>query len=36
MQLQMLATACLKVNDGAGYARAMEKLVAFHPKRTTG
>lgn len=33
MQLQMLATSYQKINDKAGYARAMEKLVAFHPKR---
>ncbi len=33
MELQMLATCYQKLNDKAGYARAMEKLVAFHPKR---
>ena len=32
MQLQMLATCYQKTNDKAGYAHAMEKLVAFHPK----
>lgn len=32
-QLQLLANAYLKQRDSAGYAHALEKLVAFHPKR---
>ncbi len=32
-QLQFLANAYLKQRDSAGYANALEKLVAFHPKR---
>ncbi|OIQ89670.1 hypothetical protein GALL_284330 [mine drainage metagenome] len=32
IELQMLATCYQKSNDKAGYARAMEMLVAFHPK----
>lgn len=32
-QLQLLANAYLQSKDSAGYARAMEKLVTYHPKR---
>ena len=32
-RLQMLANACLKQQNNAGYANAMEKLVANYPKR---
>jgi hypothetical protein len=32
-QLQLLANAYLQQRDNAGYARAMEKLVTYHPKR---
>ncbi|TFW09982.1 hypothetical protein E4K72_03235 [Oxalobacteraceae bacterium OM1] len=31
--LQLLANCALKQNDKAGYAQAMEKLVAYHPKK---
>jgi hypothetical protein len=32
-QLQLLANAYLQSKDSAGYTRAVEKLVAYHPKR---
>jgi hypothetical protein len=32
-QLQLLANAYLQAKDNAGYGRAMEKLVAYYPKR---
>ena len=32
-QLQLLSNAYLQQQDSAGYARALEKLVAFYPKR---
>jgi tetratricopeptide (TPR) repeat protein len=32
-QLQLLANCALKQNDKAGYLQAMEKLVAYHPKK---
>lgn len=32
-QLQLLANAYLQQRDSAGYPRAMEKLLAYHPKR---
>jgi len=32
-QLQLLANACLKQRDNAGYGNALEKLVAYYPKR---
>lgn len=32
-KLQLLASVYLKVHDNAGYANALEKLVAFHPKK---
>lgn len=32
-ELQLLANAALKQNDKAGYVQAMEKLVAYHPKK---
>jgi hypothetical protein len=32
-QLQLLANAYLQSKDSAGYQRAIEKLVAYHPKR---
>jgi hypothetical protein len=32
-QLQLLANAYLQAKDTAGYGRAMEKLVAYYPKR---
>ena len=32
IELQMLANCYQRTNDQAGYAHAMEKLVAFHPK----
>lgn len=32
-QLQLLANCALKQNDKAGYVQAIEKLVAYHPKK---
>jgi hypothetical protein len=32
-QLQLLASCYLKQNDGAGYQSALEKLVAYYPKK---
>jgi tetratricopeptide (TPR) repeat protein len=32
-QLQLLAGCALKLNDKAGYVQAIEKLVAYHPKK---
>jgi hypothetical protein len=32
-QLQLLANACLQQRDAAGSAKAMEKLLVYHPKR---
>ena len=32
-KLQLLASVYLKQHDNAGYANALEKLVAFHPKK---
>ncbi len=32
-RLQLLANCYLKLNDKAGYAATMEKLVAYHPKK---
>src|SRR5207244_11130806 len=32
-RLQLLASACLKQKDNGGYADALEKLVAHHPKK---
>jgi Tfp pilus assembly protein PilF len=32
-QLQLLANCALKQNDKAGYVNAIEKLVAYHPKK---
>jgi hypothetical protein len=32
-ELRLLADACLKAKDTSGYRLAMEKLIAYHPKR---
>jgi hypothetical protein len=32
-QLQLLANSCAQIRDAAGYGKAMEMLVAYHPKR---
>jgi len=35
-QLQLLANCYLKQNDAAGYTQALEQLVGYTPRRTTG